>query len=46
MDPGYKSQNPVPFSQTRTQMLQTFQDSETTIGSSILSGDTLAMEDP
>ena len=46
MDRGHKSENPVPYSDTRTKVLQTFQNPETNVTSSIPGGDTKTLEDP
>ena len=40
MNQGYKPTDPVPNKEARTKVLWAFQDSETVIRSSILSGDT------
>ena len=46
MDRGYKLENAVPNSQIRAQTLQTLQNPETDVASSIPSGDTETLEDP
>ena len=46
MDWGHKSENPVPYSDTRTKVLQTFQNPEKNVTSSIPGGDTKTLKDP
>jgi hypothetical protein len=46
MGQGYKPEDNLPNHKVRTKMAQTIQSAGTVIRSRLLSGDTLAMEDP